>query len=583
MRHLAHLLALAAFTAGCVSQPPLLPVPTTTPPTLPEPRDTVVVLPGVFVPNSGRAAMLSDSITPEEMARRVQQFAPADFDYNKAALAPWEKQVLRKLVQASDVLNEIYWLQVHPQLPAWRAQLAADSGAGRTAALEYFDIMAGPWDRLKDNQPFLEVGPKPPGGGFYPLDMTKQEFDSYLAAHPNEKDALTGYFTIVTRDAANAKRLVTVPYSTAYRSQLERAAGLLRDAAALAQNASLADFLRKRAAAFLSNDYYASDVAWMDIAGSHIEPTIGPYEVYDDELFGYKAAFESFIAVADDAASAELAGLKSHMRELESRLPVAAKYRNPNRSFESPIRVVDLVYNSGEARNGIQTIAYNLPNDERVIAQKGSKKVMLRNVMRAKFDKILMPIASDVFPSSIVAQIEFQPWFINVLMHELAHGLGPQSVNKTLKERHSALEEAKADVTGLYNIGVLAERGLYSKDFVRQAYFGHAADLFRSTRFGTADAHGQAALIQFNWLAERGAIYRTGGAVPQFAIDYDKYVTANRELATEILTIQGTGDYDRAGRLLQQYGTTMRPDIAAAINGLTNVPVDIKPVYMLPE
>ena len=517
MKSITRSLLLAATLAAC-APPPQVPVP--------EPQT-----PPIFTPHSGVVPMLNDSITPDQMAQRVAQFAPATLSYNAAILAPWEKQVLEKLVQASDVLNEIYRVQVHPRLPAWRAQLAAQEGAGKQAALEYFDIMAGPWDRLRDNQPFLEVGPMPPGGGFYPLDLSKQEFESYVAAHPAEKAALAGYFTVIKRDVTDRNKLTAIPYSQAYRPQLERAAILLREAAALSQNPSLADFLRKRADAFLSNAYYASDVAWMDITGSRIEPTIGPYEVYDDVLFGYKAAFESFITVADPAASAQLEGLKSHMRELEARLPMDDKYKNTNRSFQSPIRVVDLVYNSGEARNGIQTIAFNLPNDERVIAEKGSKKVMLRNVMQAKFDKILLPIAAVVLPAETTSQIAFQPWFSNVLMHELAHGLGPQGVNKTLKERHSALEEAKADVTGLHNIGVLAERGVYDD--------------------GSA----------------------------KFSVDYDAYVKANRELATEILTIQATGDYDRAGRLIEKYGRTVPAALQQAIAGLSGVAVDINPVF----
>ena len=564
MKSITRSLLLAATLAAC-APPPQVPVP--------EPQT-----PPIFTPHSGVVPMLNDSITPDQMAQRVAQFAPATLSYNAAILAPWEKQVLEKLVQASDVLNEIYRVQVHPRLPAWRAQLAAQEGAGKQAALEYFDIMAGPWDRLRDNQPFLEVGPMPPGGGFYPLDLSKQEFESYVAAHPAEKAALAGYFTVIKRDVTDRNKLTAIPYSQAYRPQLERAAILLREAAALSQNPSLADFLRKRADAFLSNAYYASDVAWMDITGSRIEPTIGPYEVYDDVLFGYKAAFESFITVADPAASAQLEGLKSHMRELEARLPMDDKYKNTNRSFQSPIRVVDLVYNSGEARNGIQTIAFNLPNDERVIAEKGSKKVMLRNVMQAKFDKILLPIAAVVLPAETTSQIAFQPWFSNVLMHELAHGLGPQGVNKTLKERHSALEEAKADVTGLHNIGVLAERGVYNADFVRKAYLGHAADLFRSVRFGSADAHGQAGLIQFNWLLERNAIRYDDGSA-KFSVDYDAYVKANRELATEILTIQATGDYDRAGRLIEKYGRTVPAALQQAIAGLSGVAVDINPVF----
>jgi hypothetical protein len=538
----------------------------------------VATVPVPVAPVDNAIAFLNDSVTVAEITARVAQFAPAIIDIDDRTVATWERQVLQKLIEASRIMHDIFTIQVSPQNPSWRAQLAGASGPGKDAALQYFDIMVGPWDRLHHDQPFLEVGAKPPGAGYYPTDLTKVEFERYVAANPSEKDALTGYFTVITRDAANRNKLVPIAYSKYYQTHLERAAILLRDAAAISQNSSLSDFLRKRADAFMSNDYYASDVAWMDITNSRIEPTIGPYEVYEDALFGYKAAFESFITLADPAASSELDQLKGFMRELEQRLPVADQHKDVNRSFQSPIRVVDVVYTAGDTRAGVQTIAFNLPNDERVIREKGSKKVMLRNVMRAKFEKILTPIAQTVLATDLASQVEFQPWFINVLMHELAHGLGPQGVNKTLKERHSALEEAKADVTGLHNLSVLAERGVYTPDFVRKAYIAHLGDIFRATRFGTSEAHGRANLIQFNYYRARNAL-RYDGASGRFSADLDAIVRLNRELATEILRIQATGDYEGAGRFIAKYGTEVSPEMRTGMANLKNVPVDIRPDY----
>ena len=540
------------------------PVPTATPAAQPAQVNTV--------------PLLVDSISAEAIAARVAQFAPAPLDFDDRALAPWEKQVLAKLVEASQVMHEIFTIQVSPQNPAWRAQLAAQQGTGKQAALDYFDIMVGPWDRLTHDEPFLEVGPHPAGAGYYPPDMTKQEFETFLAANAAQKDALTGYFTVITRDQTDRRKLVPVPYAQFYAQPLQRAAALLREAASLSQNPSLKDFLSKRADAFLSNDYYASDVAWMDISNSRVEPTIGPYEVYEDQLFGYKAAFESFITVADSAASAELDNLKGQLKNLEASLPMPDQYKNVNRGFESPIRVVDVVYSAGDARRGVQTIAFNLPNDERVIEQKGSKKVMLRNVMRAKFEKILTPISQTVLSSELAAQVEFQPWFINVLMHELAHGLGPQGVNKTLKDLHSALEEAKADVTGLHNLTVLAEKGVYTQDFVRKAYVAHLGDLFRATRFGTSEAHGKANLIQFNYYMEKGAL-RYDNTTHRFSGDLEAIKRFNRELATEILTLQAVGNYERAQQFIARYGSEVRPELRTAIARLNQVPVDIKPEH----
>jgi hypothetical protein len=532
---------------------------------------------------------LAAGIAPDDLAGRVAQFDPAVIDFADSVLAPWEKSVIQKLVAATDIVHDLYALQVSPRNPSWREQVQSLQGPGAEAIRQYFDIMVGPWDRLEHDAPFLDVGPKPEGAGFYAPDITREEFDRWVAAHPDQKEAFTGYFTVIRRSADST--LQAVPYSTAYADPLNRAAALLREAADLAQNASLAAFLRQRADAFLSDDYYASDVAWMDITGSRIEPTIGPYEVYEDALFGYKAAFESFITLADSAASAELQTLKDHLPALERQLPIDNRYKNPERGFESPIRVVDEVYTGGDARRGVQTTAFNLPNDVRVTEAKGSKKVMLRNVSQAKFDRILAPIARELLADSLAARIEFHPWFTNVVMHELAHGLGPTtvttptgertSVNRALRDHYSALEEAKADVTGLHNLTVLVAQGVYDRPFLRAAFIGHIADLFRAVRFGTAEAHGRANLIQFDWLREKNAL-TYDEATGHFAADIDAVIAANRELAHEILTIQATGDYDRAGSFIAQY-TTLRPELQAALGRLSSIPVDIRPEFRVLE
>ena len=531
------------------------------------------------------APPLADGITADDLGERLAQFAPVAIDADVSTLAPWERAVLARLIEASDIMHELFMLQVSPNNLAWRNALAAgaDTREGQ-AARDYFNVMAGPWDRLAENEPFLDVGPKPAGAGYYPSDITSEEIDEWLRLHPEDRQAFTSYFTMIERDHG---MLVAIPYSVKFRDRLERAAGLLNEAASLSQNASLSTYLRTRAASFLSDDYFESDMAWMDIAGTRVEPTIGPYEVYEDALMGWKAAFESFVTIEDPAASAELAQLKGAMRHLEENLPIEDRYKNLDRSFESPIRVVDVVYTAGDTRAGVQTIAFNLPNDERVREAKGSKKVMLRNVARAKFDAILLPIAREVLDPAIAADIEFTPWFTNVVAHELSHGVGPgnitlpngtqTTVNQALRERYSAMEEAKADVTGLHNLTVLAGDGMYDDDFVRRAYLGHVADMFRATRFGATEAHGLANLVQFNWMVERGAI-RFDAATGRFAVDYPRLVEANRALATEILEIQARGDYDAAVALLTRYGS-VSPQMRAAIERLEAVPVDIRPSY----
>jgi Peptidase family M49 len=532
-------------------------------------------------------SLLATGMTAEALEARVAQFEPASIDFDAAALEPWERDVLAKLVQATDIMHEIFARQATPGYDEWERRLAAYDGPGAAAARAYFDIMVGPWDRLEHNEPFLAAAPKPEGAAYYPEDATREEIEAYLAGHPDAKDAVTGYFTVLRRAGDS---LAVVPYSEAYRDRLERAATLLREAADLSRNASLSDYLRKRADAFLSNDYLASDLAWMDL-DSRIEPTIGPYEVYEDALFGYKAAFEGFVTVSDSAASNELQRLKNHLPMLEDSLPIDDRYKNPNRAFESPIRVVDEVYTGGDTRAGVQTTAFNLPNDVRVHEQKGSKKVMLRNVAQAKFDAILSPIADAVLAPGLAAEIAFQPWFTNVVMHELAHGLGPTtvlresgertSVNQALREHYSALEEAKADVTGLHNLTVLAGQGEYDADFVRRAFIGHIADLFRAVRFGAGEAHGKANLVQFNYLMERGAL-TWDEATGRFDADLEAVVAANRDLARDILTMQAIGAYDATGEFFQRY-TVMRPEMEAALARLEDVPVDIRPRYTVKE
>lgn len=531
------------------------------------------------------APSLASGITADDLEARLAQFAPSEIGIDVSTLEQWERDVLDRLVQASDIMHELFLLQVSPRNLAWRDALAgaAVTREGR-AARDYFEVMAGPWDRLEHDEPFLDVGPKPPGVGYYAPGVTSEEIDEWLRLHPEDREAFTGYFTVIQRDHG---MLVAVPYNVAYRDRLARAAALLNEAADLSRNESLTDYLRARAASFLSNDYFASDMAWMDIEGTRIEPTIGPYEVYEDALMGWKAAFESFITVADPEATALLDELKGRMRFLEESLPIEDRYKNLERGFESPIRVVDVVYTAGDTRAGVQTIAFNLPNDERVRAAKGSKKVMLRNVAQAKFDAILLPIAREVLEPSVAADIEFDAWFTNVLMHELSHGIGPgflvgasgdtTTVNQALREHYSAMEEAKADVTGLHSMTVLAADGVYDDDFVRRAYLGHVADMFRATRFGANDAHGRANLVQFNWMMERGAI-RHDPATGRFGVDLRQLIDANRDLATRILTIQAQGDYAAAGALLGQYGT-IGPEMRAALDRLDAVPVDIRPIY----
>ena len=425
---------------------------------------------------------------------RLAQYAPTELTVDLSVLSEADKQVLGHLVEASDLMSEIFLRQVASGNAALREKVVA-SGDGD--ALAYFDLNFGPWDRLADMEPFLGERVHPSGAGYYPEEMTAAEFEQWLEQHPEDRGGLTSLTTMVGRGPDGG--LTATPYSEFFREWLEPAAERLRAAAALADNDSLKRFLETRADAFGSDDYYESDLAWMDLSAP-VEVTIGPYETYEDGLFGYKAAFESFVTVDVPAESAALARYKNELPQLERDLPIADEHKNMNRGTESPIRVVDLLYTGGEASSGVATLAFNLPNDERVREDKGSKKVMLRNVLRAKYDRILVPISERVLAPEDVSRVAFESYFNQVLQHELGHGLGPgkitvdgrtTEVRLELKELYSTMEEAKADVMGVYNMLQLMGRGAISDETRRSLEPTYVAGLFRSARFGVHEAHGQ--------------------------------------------------------------------------------------------
>jgi hypothetical protein len=347
----------------------------------------------------------------------------------------------------------------------------------------------------------------------------------------------------------------------------------------------LKDFLNKRAEAFLSDDYYASDVAWMDL-DSPIDLTIGPYETYEDELFGYKAAFEAFVTLRDDAESEKLRKFGGYLQELEDNLPIEPRYRNPKLGAASPIRVVDVVFSSGDGNRGVQTAAFNLPNDERVVKEKGSKRVMLKNMQEAKFNKVLTPISTVVLDASQRSRISFDAFFTHILAHELMHGLGPHSikvggaegtVRKQLKELYSAIEEAKADITGLWALQYLIDKGMVDKSMEQQMYTTFLASMFRSVRFGINEAHGKGVALQFNYLVEDGAINVNEGA-GTFSVNEARIKEGVRKLTHEILTLQAEGSYEKARAMLDKYGV-IKPPMQKALDKLGDVPVDIEPKF----
>jgi hypothetical protein len=531
----------------------------------------------------------NDTSTDErDLQAKAARFAPTVITADAARLSKNDRLALAKIIAAAKLLDDLYIHQAWSGNPALEKRLAADTSPLGRARYHYFMINKGPWSQLDENRAFVEGVPEthPPQSAYYPDDMTKEEFEAWVATLSDEDKAkATGFFYVVRRDADRKLRLV--PYSEEYREWLEPAAKLLNEAAALTDNATLKAFLTKRAAAFMSNDYYDSDVAWMDL-DAPIDPTIGPYETYSDGLFGYKAAFEAFVTLRDDAESAKLAKFAGHLQELENNLPIDPKYRNPKLGASAPIRVVNVVFASGEANSGVQTAAFNLPNDERVVAAKGSKRVMLKNVQEAKFEKTLVPISKVVLDRSQLGDVAFDAFFTHVLMHELMHGLGPQNitvdgkattVRLQLKEQYSAIEEAKADISGLWALQQLVDKGVIDRRLERTMYTTYLASMFRSVRFGTTEAHGKGVALQFNYLMDEGAI-RYDEKSGTFSVVPAKIKDAVRKLTGEIMTVEAEGSYDKAKAMLTTYGV-VRPEMQKALDRLADVPVDIEPSYPL--
>ncbi len=558
-----------------------------------------------------------------ELNRMAAQFAPTQMRVNTARLSPGDRQALVKLIQAAHILDDVFMDQLWSGDRALYARLQKDRTPLGRARQHFFWINKGPWNDLNHYKAFIPGVPprKLLGANFYPADMSKEQFERWLQSLPEaQREQATGFFTVIrwtppmnplaagahlpgvpenpTRKPlpprGKGKELEFVPYSIECRTDLEKAAALLREAAALTDNASLQKFLTSRAAAFVSNDYYQSDLDWMDL-DAPLDITIGPYETYNDELFGYKAAFEAYVNLRDEQETAKVGAFAAHLQEIEDNLPEEPQYRNLKLGGSAPIRVVNEVFAAGDGNHGVQTAAYNLPNDERVVQQKGSKRVMLRNVQDAKFRTVLIPIAQRTLASNEQSDLSFELFFTHILAHELMHGLGPQqitvadrqtSVRKELKDVYSAIEEAKADATGLWALQYMMDHAqpmrlsavLKSGPAAeRQLYITYLASAFRSLRFGLGDAHGKGMALQFNYLLEKGGfVARPDGT---FAVDMAKIKPAVQDLTHDLLMVEALGDYAGARKMLDTLGV-IRPEVQKALDRLQGIPVDIEPIFV---
>lgn len=478
-----------------------------------------------------------------------------------------EKEIVKLMIKAADIMDDLFWQQTYG------AKIDI-TDAVKGAELDYVKINYGPWDRLDNDKPFLPgVGAKPAGAMFYPNDMTAEEFEA-----ANLADGKSNY-TLVKRNREG--KLYTIPYHVNYRNQLQNAAGYLVKASELAEDAGLKKYLQLRAAALLNDDFYPSDLAWMDMKNSNLDIVIGPIETYEDQLFGYKASYSSYVLVKDVEWSNKLAKFVQYLPELQQNLPVDAQYKAEKPGTDSDLNAYDVIYYAGDCNAGGKTIAINLPNDEKVQLEKGTRRLQLKNAMQAKFDQILVPIANVMIDESQQKNIKFDAFFSNVMFHEVAHGLGIKntingkgSVREALKETQSALEEGKADILGLYMVNQLLKKG--ELEGTQEDYFvTFLAGILRSVRFGASSAHGQANMICFNYFAEKGAFEKTANG--RYKVNVAKMEQAMNGLSELILTLQGNGDYEGVKSLMAtkgKIGADLQNDLDK-INAY-NVPVDIK-------
>ena len=509
-----------------------------------------------------------------DIAARVKQFATVRLESDAAALSADEKQMLRILVDVARLMDDLFWRQ------AWGDKQTLLASAATPELRRYLEINYGPWDRLDNNIPFVAgVGEKPAGAQFYPTDMTKAEFEQACAASPDEAALLKSQYTVVKREGGALK---AVPYRTEYGEVLKKAAAGLREASKLASDAGLAKYLELRANALESDDYQPSDFAWLDMKSNSIDFVVGPIETYEDALFGYKASFEAYVLIKDKEWSQRLSKYAAMLPALQRGLPVPDAYKREVPGSDSDLNAYDVVYYAGDCNAGAKTIAINLPNDEEVQLQKGTRRLQLKNAMRAKFDQILVPIANQLIAEDQRKHVTFDAFFANTMFHEVAHGLGIKntidgkgSVRDALKEKASALEEGKADILGLYMVSELQKQGELGEAELMDYYTTFLAGIFRSVRFGAASAHGIANTLRFNFFAEQGA-FSVDEGTKSYRVVPEKMASAVAALSEKILRLQGDGDYAGTVKFVAEMGSipaTLQADLDRV--NAAGIPVDV--------
>ena len=517
-----------------------------------------------------------------DINERLNKLIDVELRYDSSNLNDNQIILLRKMVKVSKLIDDIFLMQIYNKNFEIMKKLRGSDDEKEKLELKYFMWNKGPWDKLDDEKPFIGAEKRKDGVEFYPEDITREEFEEWLKEHPEDEETFKSPFTVIRR---KGEKLVAVPYSIEYKEFIEPAANLMKEAAMLTDNESLRLFLNKKAEAFLSNNYFESEVAWMDL-DSDIEITIGPYEVYDDALFGYKASFESFVTIKDREESEKLKVYTKYLEEIDKILPIDPKYNFTKKSQKSPIAVVNEIFAGGEANSGYRASAFNLPNDEKVRAKKGSKKVLLKNITESKFKNLAVPLAERIISGKQLKYLNFDTYFKFVLFHELSHGLGPSFINKngkdipvneSLKDLYNSIEEAKADIAGLYSMFYFVDNGVLPKDSEMEFYVAYLAGIFRALRFGLKEAHAKGSCISYNYLKEKGAIsFKKSG---EFEIVLGKMRNSVTELLKDFLTLQLEGDYQLAKSFIDKYLIIGR-ELKSTIDATSDLPVDINPIFI---
>jgi hypothetical protein len=518
----------------------------------------------------------------ENLAAQLAKFRPVQMPFSTNGLSSREVQMVRKLVEAGQYLESAFWRESDPEGLRIYQALTRCPGASEKQIHHYLLINGNRYDLLEGNKPFLANTVYEPGHALYPAGITRKEIEDYVAAHPAKKAEIYNPWTVVKR---NGKDLVGVPYHVEFRQWLLPAAKALGDAAALSDDKPFANFLRLRADALLTDDYYRSDLAWVDLDNHKFDVIFAPYETYLDDLLGVKTSYGVAVMIRNASESAKLTMYKKYAAAIQDALPLAAADKPSNAGHPTPMEVMDTPYRSGDLRHGYQAVADNLPNDPRIHAEKGTKKIFFKNFMDARVNYVVLPIGKLLIREDQASLASMDGYLAAVVMHEMSHGLGPAyarvngkraDIRESIGPLYSGLEEAKADIVGLYGLDWLMDKGVLPKSRARDYYASHVAGIFRTVRFGTAEAHAKAEMMEFNYFVEQGAIAREA-ATGRYVIDFVRFPVAVASLAKELLTIEATGDRARAERWFTKYGT-MPAQLQAALSKTGSVPVDIDPI-----